>query len=106
MFDNLLAGSEGLGSVATFASCEELAGACEVRFQDCRPAAAELCLFLERNPRGRYVIKHSCGMPRRRHCVHGAVPLHFFLLSLQTEQAVEAQLRISQKWVRHLTYVT
>jgi hypothetical protein len=82
--DRLAETFDGLGSVATPVSWAEVAGARGPLFQDCRLApAVEACLFLDLNPRGRYVMWHSWGSPLRRHCVQGAVPLHFFLLSLQ-----------------------
>lgn len=81
---------DGLGNVATPVSWAGMAGALEPGFQDCRVAPSEaLCLFLDLKPRGRYVMWHSWGRPLRRHCEQGAVPLHFFLLSLQNEQAVQ-----------------
>lgn len=63
------------------ASCAEVAGSREAECQCCRPVPVEPCLFLVLEPRGRYVMRHSWVEPRRRHCVQGAVPLHFFLLS-------------------------
>lgn len=60
-------------------------------------------MFLDLKPRGRYVMWHSWGNPLRRHCVQGAVPLHFFLLSLQNEHAVQNRNHKSVNHVLHQT---
>jgi hypothetical protein len=91
---------EGLRSVELVASCVEVAGNRETAFQDCRLAPVEPCLFLDLKPRGRYVMRHSWGNPRRKHCVQGAVPLHFFLLSRQNEHAVQSKMCKSASFVR------
>ena len=85
-------------------SWAEAAEGREPLFQDCRVAPAEAaCLFLDLKPRGRYVMWHSWGNPLRRHCVQGAVPLHFFLLSLQNEHAVQNGNHKSVNHVLHQT---
>ena len=85
-------------------SWAEAAEGREPLFQDCRVAPAEAaCLFLDLKPRGRYVMWHSWGNPLRRHCVQGAVPLHFFLLSLQNEHAVQNRNHKSVNHVLHQT---